>query len=61
MCFELSARIQWEARVRGTRDKYAQVKKGLEKEKRLQFCSESDVEQRMQAVQPSVNEEYKNE
>jgi len=34
---------------------FAQVKKGLEKERRLKFCSESDVEQGKQAVQPSVN------
>jgi hypothetical protein len=46
VCFELSARIWWEARVGRTRDKFAQVEKGLEKEKRLKFCSEFDVEYR---------------
>jgi hypothetical protein len=44
VCFELSARIRCEAGVGGTRDMFAQVKKGLEKEKCLKFCSESDVE-----------------
>jgi hypothetical protein len=41
MCFELSARIWWEARVRGTHDMFAQMKRGLEKEKRLDFRSEA--------------------
>ena len=44
MCFELSAKIWWEARVIGARDVLGQVKKGLEKEKRLKFYSDSDVE-----------------
>ena len=44
MCFELSARIWREARVRGARDMCAQVKKGFEKDKRLKFCSGSDIE-----------------
>lgn len=40
-CFELSARIQCEAGVGGTTNKFAQVKKNLEMEKRLKFCSEA--------------------